>query len=583
MRPLAGSVAVALAVMVPVGCEDYGATAIDDGGTDGGTAGDEADDGDGIPPDGVHYLDPADHLVRISMALRGKRPSPDEIAAVQADPAAIEGIVDGYLEDPAFGETMRDLHNDALLVLADYFIYPAGFPAMDTLAGVDPYVLNRSIMEAPLRLAEYVVMEDRPYTEIVTADYTLANGPMATVWGLPYDGDGMSWELSQWTDGRKNAGVLSDSWLFQRHSSTISNANRGRANAISRALLCYDFLSRDIEVDASINLADPEVVANAVMENPACASCHQGLDPLASFFRGYYPTYVPADNGPYPFETYVENLFPQYLGVTMRDPTFFGVPGDGLDQLGALIAADPRFSLCAAKRFYAFFNQVEVEDVPLMTASELQRAFLDSGMNAKALAKAVVLDDAFRISHVDEGVDLEIPAIRKTRPLQLQQLVRSLTGFVWETDLAPYGAPELGRVNLLEDSFLGYQVLAGGVDSVFVTRPTKTMSATSSLVLRNLARVAAGEVVDRDFTQPDLATRQLLTLVTAEDTDEGVVRDQLAALHLKIYGRPDAPDGEAVGRTWGLWSGVLQTSGDPVRAWKITVMAMLQDVSIAYY
>jgi hypothetical protein len=529
-------------------------------------------------PRGVHFLSPEGHLMRVSMALRGTRPSPDELAAVAADPDVLPEIVDGYLDAPAFGETMRDLHNEALLVLVDYPLFPAGFPAVGPVASAEPYALNRAVMEAPLRLVEHVVMQDRPYTEIVTADYTLANGFVAAVWGLPYDGDGTSWVTTQWADGRDNAGILSDSWLFQRHQSTISNANRGRANAVSRALLCHDFLSRDIEVDGTIDLADPEVVADAVARDPACASCHQALDPMASFFAGYFPAIVPLFET-YPHLTYDEGLSFIY-GFNQRPPSYFGSGGEGLADLGAMIAADPRFTLCAAKRFYAYFHQTNLDDVPLETASRLQRALVDSGMNAKALARAIVLDDAFRISHVDETFDTDVVAVLKARPVQLAQLMRDITGFSWKTDL--YGAaPQLGMPDLMEDPFLGYQVLAGGVDSMFVTHPSHTYSATSSLVLRSLAREAAHHRVERDLdAQPG---QGWLLTIDERETSEAAVRDQLVELHVRIYSERVDPTSSQVDETWALFSAALQHSGSTRRAWKVTLTAMLQDVRIAFY
>src|SRR5690606_6349196 len=105
-----------------------------------------------------------------------------------------------------------------------------------------------------------------------------------------------------------HAGLLSDSMLFTRHSTTFSNKNRGRANAVSRALLCYDFISRSLEVDATINLADPDEVANAVQKNEGCAGCHQTLDPLASFFSAYSPVFVPSDQEEYPVAFYTPGL-----------------------------------------------------------------------------------------------------------------------------------------------------------------------------------------------------------------------------------------------------------------------------------
>lgn len=551
---------------------------VDDGDSEGADeTGEPQDDGGELPPEPV-YLDPPEHLTRVSMALRGVRPSAQELAAVADDPSALEGIVDGYLDDPRFGEIVRDLHNDALLVLADFLVFPAGFVPKGPVADVDIYRLNRSITEAPLRLIEHVVMSDEPYTNIVTADYTMADETVSEVWGIPYDGDGESWEITHWQDEREHAGVLSDPWLFQRYQSTISNANRGRANAISRAFLCYDFLSRDIEVDSSVDLADPEAVANAVVDNPSCASCHQGLDPLAGFLRDWSPVYVPSDID-YPFDPYMPDIFVD-IGATVRDPGYFGKAGDGLAALGQFIAEDPRFSTCAAKRFYSYFHQVDLEEVPLEVASRLQTDLVDSGMSAKALVKAIVLDDEFRISHWEEQTERDLPGVKKARPVQLALLFDDLTGFRWQTDLTEFG---LAPIDLMADSFFGYNVLLGGIDSLFVTRPSHGYSATASLVLRGFAREAANSVVDADFANGDLGSRHLLTLVTDAETDEAAIREQLAALYLRMYGRIVEPDGPEVDQTHQLFQAALEHAGDVPRAWKVTLTAMLQDVEIAHY
>jgi len=590
---------ITLALALLVGCRADGdaaegdsgeADSADDDSAEDDDAGSDDDDGDGTQ---AVPLDPVDKLVRVSMALRGKRPSRGDIAAVEADPDVLPAIVDLYLADPAFGETIRDMHNEALLVLADYFIYPAGFEPIGPVADADVYALNRSITEAPLRLVEHVVMNDRPYTEIVTADYTVANADVASVWGVAHDGDAATWSETQWVDGRGNAGILSDSWLFQRHSSTPSNANRGRANAISRALLCYDFLSRDIEVDAEIDLADPEDVANAVVDNPACASCHQALDPLASFFRGYYPIYVPMDLESYPHYVWYPELFPDLLGVPMRDPAFFGAPGDGVESLGQLVAGDPRFSLCTARRFYAYFHQIELAEVPMAAEIELQDVLLANGMNAKALTKAIVLADDFLVSHVELAADVDaidpaddVVGVKKARPVQLRQMFADLTGFRWRTDLTILASEELpwglGKVDLMDDSFLGYSVLAGGLDSIYVTRPSHTYSATVSLVLRTLAQLAADEVVETDFAAA-ADDRRLLGLVEPTTTDETSVRAQLVDLHLRLFAERVAADDATVDDAWQLWSAALDHSADPRRAWKVVLAALLQDVRIAYY
>src|SRR5262249_49553953 len=162
--------------------------------------------------------------------------------------------------------------------------------------------------------------------------------------------------------------------LFSRHSTTVSNANRGRANAVARAFLCEDFLSREVRIDASVNLADPLAVANAVQENGACASCHKSLDALAGFFSGYHPIYVPPTI-PYPFDVFYQPNILAKIGGTITPPAYFGEAGSSIEDLGRLIANDPRFSLCAAKRFYGFFHQIELADVPAERARDLQSRF----------------------------------------------------------------------------------------------------------------------------------------------------------------------------------------------------------------
>lgn len=553
-----------------------------------------ADDepGEPEPAPEVVELSAAEHLTRASMALRGMKPSVEDLRAVTKDAGALPGIVDGYLASPAFGKVVRDLHNESLLSRVDYFYYPAGFPALGPLEGADLFQLNRSLQEASLRLIEHVVMNDRPYSEIVTADYYLANDLVAAVWGN-LDVSGSEWQVTQWTDARPKAGILSDPWIFTRYQSTPSNKGRGRANAISKALICYDFLSRDIEIDASIDLADPAIVDDAVVKNGACASCHQALDPLASYFADYFPLVVPQQFTTYPFaqnfpidETpgaFIDFWFPglgDFYYTDRRDPSYFGQVADSVEGLGQRIAEDPRFSLCAAERFYAYLNQVDLASVEVDDVAHLQEAFVESGMNARALARAVVLDPSFARSHsADDETAAELVGVKKVRADQLASMIEDLTGFRWEL----HPAVGIGQVDVLADSFVGFQVLGGGIDSAFVTRPAHTFNATSSLVLETLAAEAAAWVVAQDAAIADPAARRLFLHSDPTDTGEDEVRAELAWLHARILSELVEADSPEVDETWALFQALLEHGDDPARAWQGTLTAMLQDVRVATY
>ena len=60
-------------------------------------------------------------LTRASLDLRGTRPTDDEIAAVEADPAALDGLLDGFLQDERFGDRVVDLYSELYLTRSETF------------------------------------------------------------------------------------------------------------------------------------------------------------------------------------------------------------------------------------------------------------------------------------------------------------------------------------------------------------------------------------------------------------------------------------------------------------------------------
>src|SRR5258706_6285730 len=85
-------------------------------GCGGHTAPPEPDGGGDPTSPTIVYLQPVEHLSRASLALRGVRPSLDELHEVAADPTRLSAIVDRYLDTPEFAETIKDLHNETLLM-----------------------------------------------------------------------------------------------------------------------------------------------------------------------------------------------------------------------------------------------------------------------------------------------------------------------------------------------------------------------------------------------------------------------------------------------------------------------------------
>lgn len=533
-------------------------------------------------------LTPVEHLNRASMVLRGVRPSVAELELVRDDAGALPGLVDAYLYDPRFGDTVRDLHNDAWSMRATGQI---NVTATGSLAEVEMTRLRVSLYESPLRTIQHVVENDLPYTEILAADYQLGDEVVSRAFSHldGYDDAAGGWQVLRWTDDRPAAGILSDSMMYVRFASMGANYNRGRANHVSRALLCHDYLDREITLDGSIDLSDPAVVADAVTESEACATCHRTLDPLASFFswRGGFNLRGQV----WPTELYMPQWTEDELWweTTGQAPAYYGAPGRDMGDLARFIREDDRFSLCTAKRFYGWMTETPLSHVPPAAATELQDVLVASGWNARALARAVVLHPDFRVAATEdpEAAD-DVIGLQRARPEQLRRMFEDLTGFVWQTYVEEEcclgdGVSPIGLVDVTTDAWTGFQTLLGGIDGAFVSQPVYTANATTTLALRELAAEAAGWVVPRDFDQPDRAQRKLLTLVERDTTDRDAIVAQLVALHTRIYAEFVGPDDPSVVAAWELWADVHARSGDPERAWQATLTGMLQDWRILYY
>jgi len=571
-------------------------------GTTTTTTGDDttggADSSTGEPAATLVPLAPTDRLVRISMALRGVRPALTDMQAVADDPAALPGIVDAYLEDPRFAETVKDLYAEALQVRAQ--LNASMLPYVGPLAGLDDPRYMASVPEEPLELIAAVVRDPaRSFADIVTTDEVYVNAVGAGAWHVAgYDPDSPDdWQRVHWSDDRpQGGGVLTSSALWHRHRANGNNHQRVRANLVSRVFLCEDYLARDVPPFPPVDFTDTEALSSALQQNPGCVSCHQTLDPLASFFWGSQSRGKAGIANAYddmgeciagkekicfPTEEYVQTQESLWTKTTGRAPGYFGAPDvDGhLDALGEHLAADPRFSQCVARRFYSYMAQVHLDAVPFALVSELDAAFhVDDRLDIRALVKAIALSDEFLASHSDDPAEADaVIGLKVARPEQMERMFEDLTGFRWLGMRNPGDVH--GEFRLLNSDAWGYRAMAGGVDGYQVTQPTWTFNPTRTLVVQTLAAEAAGYVVERDFMTPAKAERKLLTLVD-EGSADAVVRQQIAQLHLRVLGEAVPEDSLEVDESFALWTAV---AGEPRQKWKILLTAMLQDNRVVFF
>ncbi|MCA9489924.1 MAG: DUF1549 domain-containing protein [Myxococcales bacterium] len=503
-------------------------------------------------------LDAEELLVRASLDLRGVRPTTAELDRVSADPSAYDALVDEFLADPRFEDRATDLFAEVFLTRTETF--NVRFDGFD-LTGISYYDMLRAVGEEAPRIVAHTAADDLPITEIVTGDWTMADPTTARLWPVDYPAGTSGWQQVRWTDGRPPAGVLAANSFYWRYPSTDSNANRKRANQISRILLCHDYLTRPIDFDRNVNLLDSEAIDDALHTNPGCIACHASLDPLAAYLFGFW-TYEFTASEVSNYHPARERQWQDYLGTS---PAYYGQPGSDLSDLGWQIAADERFPQCLVEHVTEGLlrRDVGVDDADRLT--EHREALISSGLKLKPVFASVVRSPEYKAAGAPKMATTDL----------LADQVEDLTGFRW------LGMD--GR-DLLRTDQQGFQTLGGGADGVFVTRAASAPNATILLVQERLAEGAAAYVVEHDVLEPSSA--RLFTAIDfteTTETDRDAMVAQVQALHRRIFGHQVDADSAEVEANLGLWDELYALDHDTTTAWSGVLTALLRDPDFLLY
>lgn len=505
-----------------------------------------------------------DYLTRLSMDLRGVRPTTGELQRVVKDPATIDTLIEAYLDDKRFGARVADLFSEVYLTRTEvYTVFPESY-------GLNiPYPeFVRSIGDEPLQILAHIADRDLPYTDLVTANWTMANEVLGQIWPVDYPAGATGWKQSRYTDGRPHAGVLSTNSMWWRYQSTDSNANRGRANAVSRILLCNDYLTRPIDFDRNVDLLDQEAIEQAIRNNPACVSCHTSLDPLAGYFYGfwYYTPDNPADVSIYHPER--EQRWQTYTGV---EPGFYGESGYSLTDLGHQIAADTRFPECMVENAFELLLRRDriVDDMTALTAH--REAFITGDLTVRSLFRSIVTSPEYQGGITDEP---GFVSKKMVTPGLLASSVEDLTGFRFTAE----------GFDLLTTEVNGVLTLAGGADGYYVTQSATDPNVTLLLVQERLAEAAASYAVEFDREHPIDA--RLFTEIDWDETTAthpDAVVAQIQALHHRLFGDVVAADGEEVEANLALFNDLYEVEGDVPATWVGLLSALLRDPEFLLY
>jgi len=566
--------------------------------------------GERTPPpffQGLQMATPDRLYRRLTLSLAGRLPGPEERAALERQGLdAVGGLLDSLMKEDAFFERLMEGFNDIFLTLGydgnaddalsyDHFEKTRHWGEKYSLDHIpekdrqkaryklwDDY--RKALKYEPLELIKYIVENDRPFTELVTADYFMATPYTTRGYGIyeeneerfkdpndPFEYIPVKLHALKGRDGKvqktgagiyPSAGILSMFQYLRRYPTTVTNRNRLRARMYFRHFLGVDVMALAPRVTDAAAVA--KKFANPTMQAPDCVVCHRTIDPIAGLFQDYF-------NEEGHFGPRKEGWFKD-----MFEPGREGehLPPDekwrSLQWLGQETAKDPRFAVAMVEHVYTILFgrkvlQAPVDiDAPHFTQSrraylvqrreirDIADRFVKSGYNLKSVFKAWAVSPFYR---VDGAGKADLDPARKAE-LDDVGITRMLTPEGLERKVVAVFGKGWGRLNSEE-----YRILYGGIDSKAVTERALDPSGAMGAIQRIMSNDVACKNVAVDFNRP-ADERKLFSGIEIDVVPDGTteneakIRRTIVHLHDTLLGRKREAGDAEVERTYKLFKAV---------------------------
>lgn len=444
---------------------------------------------------------------------------------------------------------------------------------------------REALRREPLELVRFIVDQDRPFTEIVNANYTMVSPYTARGYGVfdvlrdqfknpddPFEFIPTKLNALKHRDGKTqptvdgfypHAGVLSMFQYLRRYPTTETNRNRLRARMVYQHFLGVDIMNLAPRVgDAA---AIDAKYKTPTMQAAECVVCHRTIDPIAGLFQDYYNE--EGHYGPRKAGWFADMFGPGCEKVDLPATDILRP----IQWLGQRIEQDPRFAVAMVEHVYYILMGRRVllppDDIddPHFAAKRLgylaQRQtiervadrFRKQNFNLKVVFQEWVLSPFYRVDGLNEvetnpermGELDDLGVVRMLSPEQLERKIVAVFGKPW------------GR---LTDS---YAILYGGIDSQEVTERLTEPSGAIGAIQRMMANDVACKNVAADFALPADQRRlfpgiELDVVPTADDpVVESKLRAAIVHLHRHVLGRDDSPNGVDVDQTLRLFAGIV--------------------------
>ena len=567
----------------------------------------------------VAKMDNEQTLRKAALLYAGRLPTEQEIASVsggsEADLAlAVRALMSGegfesFLMETANDRLLTEAFSTSLFGIVNRAYYPNSYQYYQVPGpiGSDKRLTSEALAQEPLRLVSHVVTNERPYAEVLTADYIMVNPYSAEVYGgnVTFDdaGDPEEWREGRITEyyrctvcGQNNpnasyniatdyphAGLLNSPAFLSRFPSTDTNRNRARAR-----WAYYFFLGVDIE-GLSERTTDQSALAdenNPTLNNSNCTVCHNIMDPVAGAFQnygddGFYKdkpgglhslprSYRFDPNSDYqPGDTWYSDMLAPGFGEELAPNS-----DNSIQWLAEKFVKDPRFAYGTVYFWYPAVmgrdaytlpeNSEDFDYESKLAAYSVEQEMLqdvaarfvagsagNGAHNLKDLLVDLTLSDHFRADSVDAITSVQeaeldqIGTGKLLTPEQLNRKLESTTGFRWD----------YGSFSALEQV---YSLIYGGIDSFGITERATDLTTLMSSVVTAMANEVSCPITAQEFglSQSQRKLFPFVELTSLPTNSETAIRNNIQHLHSTLLGEALATNDAEIDATFDLFSAI---------------------------
>lgn len=549
-----------------------------------------------LPPDlfdGVEMMEDQDLLRSAALSLAGRLPTDEERQRLADGDATLDELFDGMMAEEAFLDILEEGMNDIFLLsgsdMVEGDLDPNDYPDrvwFNQFRDTDDAKFRRyrnhtriGLRRQPYELMRYIVREGRPFSEILTADFTMVNYASAMSYGVEdqvnFEGEDpyafapvqlpALGEMETLGEAYPHAGIVTSHAYLKYYPTTETNRNRHRAS-----VFFSQFLDTNVLELAPRGGGDSSAVAdvfNPVRDAAECNVCHYMLDPVAGAFQNHDARgrYNPRDEG-----WYSDTFSPGFNDDLLpnRDAE------RAIQWLAEASAEDDRFARAIVGHVYEILMGRRPLEMPkdaeragyagALAAYEMQREwlkgieqdFVASNHDIRVVFKAILTSPFYRAVNVDANAVAgdderaaqieEIGLARVLTPERLHRKIVATFGAAWRYDDKP----------ALTDA-QRFRFLYGGIDSINVTERLDDFNSVMAAVAMLMANDVPCRLGVRDFTlAPDerrLFPHVELTDVPGQVDAEANIRANIQHLYDHLLGERVAVDAPEVDIAYGLF------------------------------